>query len=320
VLVFDIFINEPSTLINFEFYKMKKSLLPLLIILTQILYAQDTVKVFYFGGQSNMDGYGYTKDLPNSLTNSFSNVWIFHGNPVGDEQENGGIGIWEALRPGHGVGFKSDGKTNKLSNRFGLELSFAKMMVEQYPNQKIALIKYSRGGSSIDSLAAGNFGSWEPDYTGKNGMNQYDFFLKTLNNAFAHEDIDKDGQKDILVPQGILWMQGESDAAFTEEIASNYYDALKRLMDLMRAALRVDDLPIVIGKISDSWNDTDGKIWTHGDLVEYAQEKFAMKDSKTEIVRNTRYYKYSDKWHYDSQGYIDLGEKFAEAMLKLMDE
>jgi len=90
------------------------------------------------------------------------------------------------------------------------------------------------------------------------------------------------------------------------------------LMDLIRAALRVDDLPVVIGKISDSWNDKDdGKVWDHGELVQYAQEKFVRTDENAAIIRMTRYYKYSDPWHYDSEGYIDFGQRFADAVYKL---
>jgi hypothetical protein len=136
--------------------------------------------------------------------------------------------------------------------------------------------------------------------------------------AMNTPDIDGDGKADILVPAGIAWMQGEADASFTEEIAGRYYANLKRLMDLIRASLHSDDLPVVIGKISDSWNDsTDGKVWDHGELVQYAQEKYARRDGHAAIVRTTRYYKYSDPWHYDSEGYLDLGIRFAESLYEL---
>lgn len=275
----------------------------------------NTFRLIYLGGQSNMDGYGYNADLPASLDKIFENVCIFHGNPAPDEATNGGLGIWAKLQPGHGVGFSSDGKTNQLSNRFGIELSLAQRLQELYPGERIAIIKYSRGGTSIDSLAARNFGSWEPDYRGTNGLNQYDHFLATLRNAMNVTDIDGDGTPDRLIPTAILWMQGESDGALGEAIASRYYDNLKRLMDLIRAAFWTDDLPAVIGKISDSWNDDkDGKVWDQGELVQYAQEKYARTDANAAIVRSTRYYKYSDPWHYDSAGYIDLGKQFAEAV------
>lgn len=280
--------------------------------------ASDTVRVYFLGGQSNMDGYGYNKDLPRELLTQNDDVWIFHGNPVSDDLPDGGLGLWESLKPGHGAGFSSDGKGNKLSDRFGIELSLARRLGELYEGERLALIKYSRGGSSIDSLAAGPFGCWDPDFDGSTGMNQYDFFLATVSQAMDTRDINGDGRTDILVPAGILWMQGEADASYTEEIASAYYGNLKRLMDLIRAALRTDDLPVVIGKISDSWNDPkDSKVWDHGELVQYAQEKYARADGHAAIVRSTRYYKYSDPWHYDSEGYMDLGIQFAEALYRL---
>ncbi len=296
-------------------------LLVALSVLSSIATGQpsekDTFRLFYLGGQSNMDGYGYNADLPDSLKSGFDNVWIFHGNPVPDEAPNGGLGKWSPLGPGHGVGFSSDGKDDKLSNRFGIELTFAKRLQQLYPGEKIALVKYSRGGSSIDSLAAGTFGSWEMDYRGTNGINQWDHFLVTVNQALKTQDIDGDGREEVLVPTGIIWMQGESDAAFTEGIANRYYANLKRLMDLIRASLHKDDLAVVIGKISDSWNNERGKVWEFGELVQYAQEKYAKTDRRAAIVRSTRYYKYSDPWHYNSAGYIDLGWQFAEAVYRL---
>ena len=279
--------------------------------------AKDTIKVFYLGGQSNMEGYGYNSDLPPSLKKEFKDVYIFHGNSVSDDKKNGGLGIWETLKPGHGINFSSDATKNNLSNRFGIELSFVKKLKELYPNDQIALIKYARGGTSIDTLAAGRFGSWDADYRGINGINQYDHFLTTIKNALNTKDINGDGREDYLVPSGILWMQGESDAGYNEEVANKYYYNLKRLMELMRANFHSDDLPVVIGKISDSWDDKDGKVWDYCELVQYAQEKYVKHDINAGIIRNTKYYKYSDTWHYDSNGYIDLGERFAEAIYRL---
>ncbi len=278
----------------------------------------DTVRVYYLGGQSNMDGFGYNKDLPMSLSQINNDIWIFQGNPVGDDLPDGGLGLWRPLQAGHGYGFHSNGSTNEYSNRFGVELSLANSLQELYPGERIAIIKYSRGGTSIDSLATGVFGCWEPDYQGSTGINQYDHFLLTVRTAMNTSDINGDGKQDILVPAGIVWMQGEADASFTEEIANRYYFNLKRLMDLIRASFHCDDLPVVIGKISDSWDDpNDGKVWDHGELVQYAQEKYARTDRNAAIVRETRYYSYSDTWHYDSEGYIDLGKRFAEALYQL---
>jgi hypothetical protein len=261
-----------------------------------------------------MEGHGLNAELPDSLRGIHENVWLFHGHPIGDEDQSGGLGKWELLKPGNGAGFTSDGEENNYSHKFGPELSFGQKLAHLYPGEKIAIIKYARGGSSIDSLAAREYGSWEFDYTSHSGLNQFDHFLTTVNIALNIRDIDGNGVEDVLVPCGIVWMQGESDAALTEEIATRYYANLKRLMDLMRAVFRADDLPIVIGKISDSGMDNHGKTWKYGELIQHAQEEFVRKDKKAAIVRDTKWYQYSDPWHYDSEGYINLGVKLAEAV------
>jgi hypothetical protein len=112
-------------------------------------------------------------------------------------------------------------------------------------------------------------------------------------------------------------MQGESDAAHTVEIARRYQDNLKQLVDLIRAALRVDDLPVVIGRISDSGRDDDGKVWDHGEIVRSAQAAFVAQDGAAAFVITTDQYGYSDTWHYDSEGYLDLGRRFADALYRL---
>lgn len=287
------------------------------VLSVQPARAQTTYDVYFLGGQSNMDGFGTSSDLPDHLEAFEPRVMIFHGNPAPDDSSGGGRGVWTPLRPGHGYGFHSDGSANHYSERFGVELTFAERMSELEPGARIALIKYSRGGTSIDAAAAGPFGSWDHEYGGPEGVNQYDHFLATVRNAMAVEDIDGDGVRDELVPAGIVWMQGESDAANTIEIAQRYQDNLAQLIDLIRAAFRVDDLPVVIGRISDSGRDEDGKVWDHGEIVRAAQAAFVEQDGAAALVTTTDQYDYSDTWHYDSAGFLDLGRRFAEAMVRL---
>jgi len=279
---------------------------------------KDTIWLVAMAGQSNMDGYGDADELPLDLQLPRQGAWIFTGCPAPDGDTSGGLGRWEAVQPGHGVGFLSDGKFNRHSRRFGVELSFAAEWQRKFPARKLALVKYSRGGTSIDSLAAGQFGCWEPDVKGKGGINQYDHFLTTLRQALSVQDIDSNGQTDFILPVGILWMQGESDAAHTEDIALRYESHLKRLMDLFRATLRQDDLPVVVGRIAESRRNDVGKVWTYGELVQYAQEKYVRKDGRAGIVRDTETYAFSDPWHYDSAGYLKLGVAFARELFALM--
>ncbi len=299
-------------------------LLGLLVVVSVARQSDAKVyQLYYLGGQSNMDGYGHVKELPKDLAKPVEGVMIFHGNTAPDGVAVNGRGGWVTLRPGHGRGCVWDGKAYKYSDRFGCELTFARRLKELKPDANIAIVKYSRGGTSIDIAAAGNFGCWDPDFEGGSGLgkgvNQYDHFLATLRHATAVRDIDGDGEDDTLVPAGILWMQGESDARFTAEIAGKYEANLKRLIDLIRAALRQDDVPVVVGRISDS-NHGGKKVWVHGEIVRAAQAAFCKKDGRAALVTSTDKYGYSDPWHYDTAGYLDMGKRFAEALVKLQSD
>ncbi|MEM1294868.1 MAG: sialate O-acetylesterase [Verrucomicrobiota bacterium] len=296
----------------------RKTLFPtlLLIALSATVSAKD-YHVYFLGGQSNMDGYGFVKELPAELAKPMPDVPIFHGNMGLDGKPVDGRGIWSPLQPGHGRSFKSDGKTNIYSDRFGLELSFARRIKTTYQRQNVAIIKYSRGGTSIeaDCPSAERFGCWEVVFErgegeGK-GMNQFDHFLATLANARKIKDIDGDGEPDRLIPSGILWMQGESDATGTLQVAEDYGKNLAELMFAIRDAFNTPDMPIVIGRI------TDWEVWTHGEVVRAEQAAFAAKDPRAELVTSTDTYGNSDKWHYDTAGYLDLGVKFADAIVHL---
>jgi len=182
----------------------------------------------------------------------------------------------------------------------------------------VALVKYSRGGTSLMEGASG-YGNWEPDSELGEGVNQYDHALATLRNALAVRDIDGDGEDDTLVPAGIVWMQGEADAYDNPVAARAYRANLKRMMDLLRAALRTDDLPVVIGRITDSGRDADGLLMDYSPVVQRAQAEYAAGDRCAALVDVGDGLGWSDDWHYDTAGYLRLGQAFAEAMHGLQE-
>lgn len=112
---------------------MKNLLLILFLFLFATTISAKKYKVFYLGGQSNMDGYGYVKELPEKLKGSVNGVYIFHGNTTIDSFNVGGQGVWDVLKPGHGVGHSSTSNKNILSDRFGIELTFATEMQKFFP-------------------------------------------------------------------------------------------------------------------------------------------------------------------------------------------
>lgn len=273
-------------------------------------------KLYFLGGQSNMEGFGFTGELPRDARAPSADAMIFTGQMALDNETHGGVGVWQALQPGFGTGFTTDGRENRLSDRFGPELFFGRTMAERSSGPGIAIIKYALGGSA---LADGvGFGNWHPDFAKGDGQNQYDHALKTLRNALAERDIDGDGLADRLVPSGIVWMQGEADAFDSQAVADDYLENLERLMGLLRAAMRVDDLPIVIGRITDSGMSDDGSVMDYIGTVQEAQRAFVASDGCAAYITDTEEYGYlDDGWHYDTEGFVSMGSAFAEAMVAL---
>ena len=204
----------------------------------------------------------------------------------------------------------------RTRSRNALVRSCSSVARELDPDAKIAIVKYALGGSGL-ALGVG-YGSWHPDYEHGAGINQYDHALKTLRAAMSLNDIDGDGKPDRLIPSGIVWMQGEADAYHSQAAADEYQENIKRLMDLFRAELRVDNLPLAIGKITDSGMADDGKVMDFIETVQDAQQSFVDGDTCAAYVTVTDDIAHSDDaWHYDTDGFVRLGAAFAEAMKEL---
>lgn len=276
-----------------------------------------TYSVYFLGGQSNMEGFGLNSALTASDYSAAPEVMIFHGRKANDGQTGGGVGVWEKLRPGHGAGFTSDGEDNLHSDRFGPELSFGRHLQAIAPSKNIAIIKYARGGSALMG-GISDYGSWDPDYSGENRINQYDIALETIRNALSVYDLSGDGVADEFVPAGIIWMQGETDAHENLEAAANYEENLTRLMDLLRAAFHTDELPVVIGRIADSGPAPQTRVMAYAPEVQAAQQRFVDRDACAALVITAEGFQIlDDGWHYRSQEYLDLGIAFADAVLEL---
>lgn len=272
-------------------------------------------KLYYLGGQSNMDGFGFVEALPEAYQGVVDGVMIYRGQTAPDNTERGGAGFWEVLQPGFGLGYRSNGYNSWHSDRFGPELTFGHRIAALNPESRIAIVKYSRGGTPLHGSAQG-YGNWQPDNP---GLNQYDFALRTLHESRRVADIDGDGRMDRLVPTGIIWMQGEADAYDSEQAADAYQANLTRMMDLFRAALGQDDLPVVIGQITDSGMAEDGSVMDWADTVRAAQERFVESDACASLVTATNDFEYpdDDAWHYTSEGYLTMGIAFADAVDRL---
>ena len=282
----------------------------------------DDFDLYILAGQSNMDGYGLVAELPPELAGTFPRVMIFHADPTFKHTPGGGhsgLATWRHLKPGHGTGFRSQhprpepGATPgapAYSDRFGPELAFASRLLERNPDRRnIAIIKLSIGGTPLDARAKGRAGTWDP----RDPASITNDLIAAIGAAHAIGDIDGDGEPDTLHPAGIVWMQGESDGVRLDT-AQAYEANLLAFLDIARAAMRAPDLPVAIGRISDSARDRGARVWAHGDLVRDAQQRVAAADPFIAIITETDEYGYSDRAHYDTEGCIRLGRAFADAI------
>lgn len=276
-----------------------------------------TWQVYILAGQSNMEGLGLTSDLPDSLLTPPDHVMIYHPNRSLDNVPTDDSGFWDVLRPGHGSGYAVAGNTPSFSDKFGPELTFAHHMLQLQPDANIALFKYARGGSALHTAAAGEWGHWDPGYSDGEGINQWDHFEYHFKKAISVQDIDGDGRPDTLVPAGILWLQGESDASHSRQIAEAYLGNLQNLTGRMRELAGNPDLPVVVGRISTSPEAERGEIMPWATIIQKAQQEFSVTDPHAGIIHAPDGHGWLDPWHYDSATYLDLGRRFARAMYEL---
>lgn len=295
--------------------KYLSSALTVLVLISISTTTAETFKVYYLGGQSNMVGFGYNRSLPAELIAPVDEVPTFSGAPRVDEEPIGGDGAWTKMQPGFGLGSDFVDGEYILSDRFGPEITFVDEMKKLAPNERFAIVKYAWGGTALMDGVSG-YGSWDPSVK---KLNQYDYFLKVVRDAMGECDIDGDGEADTLIPAGIIWMQGEADAFESLHAANAYKENLANLTSLMRAAFHDKDLPIVIGRITDSRKGREKTVMKYSETVRKAQEAFTEEDEHSVLSIVTEKCKYGedDEWHYLTEGYMLMGRDFARKIHSL---
>ena len=154
----------------------------------------DDYDVYLMAGQSNMDGRGDASALGTDDAQPIDNAIIFYRNPPYSSEG------WQPLATGFSVPPKF--KSELPSSKFGPEIGFARAMQNANPDQKIALIKGSKGGTNLRA-------DWNPGEPGKPESQgpQYRNFIETIEMATAAM---KESKHSFTI-RGLLWHQGEAD-------------------------------------------------------------------------------------------------------------
>ena len=250
-----------------------------------------SIKLFILAGQSNMVGFrSNMNDLPSRLKKSQEKVIWYNNNNQ-----------WTALQPP-----TEPSPTIKWwpaeKVAFGPEISFGKTISENL-NQIIALVKYSKGGTSLAE-------DWNPEIPDS----QYNLMKERVNQAIA--ELSALGY--FVEISGFIWMQGESDAS-NENWAKDYEFNLTNFISQVRDDFDKPYLPFVYGMVhfGNNHHKPNGKVNCCGDIVRNAQVNVSETIPFTGLIETNNLSLHEDLLHFDSNGIITLGQNFAHSWLRI---
>jgi iduronate 2-sulfatase len=243
------------------------------------------VKVYILSGQSNMDGRGRKSELVGELakwTTPQADVRIAYSNSTrrGPFASDGFV----SLGPGYSV--PPGTKERKIpGDAFGPEVSFGRTIADANRGERIVLIKFSEGGTSLHN-------DWMPGVPHDGLYPQFLAFvrrsLKSLSDA---------GDEPQLA--GMIWHQGESDASLPD---GEYQTLLTQFIAQVRTDLDAPALPFVIGEVYDN-----GK----RDRVRAGQRATAAAVPGVTFVAVDGLKTSDNGTHFDTPSQIELGRRLA---------
>jgi len=172
--------------------------------------------------------------------------------------------------------------------------------LQQVPLNNVIVVKSAQGGQPIRRW----YKAWKsaegvaPESTG----DLYDKLMGLVNPAI-------EGKKPKTIT--FVWMQGERDAR--EKHGSVYAASFAGLVKQLRADMKRKDISFVIGRLSDFGKYPD---W---EVVRKAQVEVAEDDPLGAWVDTDDLNGPKDGLHYDREGYVELGSRFAKAAIALIN-
>ncbi len=160
----------------------------------------------------------------------------------------------------------------------GLASTFARVIAGERPDAAVGLIPAAFGGTSLDE--------WKP------GGPSYNNALDRAKEAMAHGRL-----------VGILWHQGESDAA--PELAATYPARFAAMIAQLRKDLGAEDVPVVVGEI--------GRFVVGGEAINTALAMVPAGVARCAFVSAEGLTDKGDQLHFDTPSFRELGRRYAEA-------
>jgi hypothetical protein len=252
------------------------------------------IKVFILSGQSNMVGQGASNKLDDAAKRGNDRVLMFED------------GKWQPLRP--------------LIKRFGPEIAFGRELGKAWPNETIGIVKQSVGGTGV--LA------WNPNWTKEQADRTNDGRKGNLWKALTGKVHRACAAADCEIV-GFVWLQGGKDMQKVD-VAREYSDNLKAVVEGIRREFRVANLPFVLGSYRPKgWpEDLSGvaeKVKAFAPRkgayyvlqAQYEAEKVL---APANMVPLTDIEKHPNDVHFNTNGQLKVGKLFAEGYLELVEK
>ncbi len=234
----------------------------------------EVLPVFVLAGQSNMEGVGLPRELPENLKGPHENVLF--------------VKFWS-------VRFKPLDLHGKP--RFGPELTFGLEMAKAL-GRRVGIIKIAYGGTSIERR-------WNPlVYDKKKHIG--DLYRRLI--GYVKGVKKKNPHIKIM---GMVWMQGEADARYHAKRVDQYKKKLEALIEGCRKEFGCPNMPFVCGRVN-----PPKKRYIYVDNVRKAQETVSVDNYAW--VDCDGLAKHKDDLHYNTKGQLELGKRFARAMIRLL--
>jgi len=250
------------------------------------------IKLFILSGQSNMVGQGASYQLDDAAKRGNERVLMF---------ENG---KWQPLRP--------------LKKNFGPEIAFGREMAKAWPNETIGIVKQAVGGTGI--LA------WHPNWTKEQANRTNDARKGNLWKALTDKVQKACAAADCQIV-GFVWLQGGKDMQKVD-LAREYLDNLKALVQGIRKKFDVPDMPFVLGSyrmksLPEDLSGMEGKVKAFTARqgayyvlqAQYEAEKALPPANMVPLIDIERH---PNDVHFNTNGQLKAGKLFAEGYLELV--
>jgi hypothetical protein len=188
---------------------------------------------------------------------------------------------------------------------FGPEITFSHQLSEKFPEKRLMFIKLAFGGTSLLAWDPG----WKKERAEITKNEKWGNLYKKLMDFVA---LSIKGKKVKMV--GVLWMQGERDAKFPEA-AKEYFDNLNKLIVTMRKDLKAPGMYFIYGQVNPPAEKYPGL-----EKVRADQARAEKEIPNTKMVSTEGLGKWNDNLHYNTEGQLELGKRFAKAYLELIEK